>query len=362
VSGETRARFALVLGSVALVLVLGEVVLRAREVPETLLAEHRAKLRAMDDVVHHALRPNTRARVRWGNDVVPYATNSLGFRDHSVRTITPRPAGGPRVLILGDSFAEGIGIAYERSFTAQLEGQYAARGIDAEVLTGGTVSYSPRFEYRQLSKFLEAGHETNAIIQLLDVSDVHDEGERYFGWNGHTAADRDVAARKNARELEELRLEESSWRYVLTSRLWSRLVRSANPNPLPPRYARAPRFQWTEDPEVRAEPWVDRGIAISQNYLARSHELARKRGIHYWLVLYPHPSQLSGSKCMESEYRSRFSAFALERDIQVVDLFPAFCSLKNWQTYFIERDIHWNARGHALVANALRNATSKALR
>lgn len=37
----------------------------------------------------------------------------------------------------------------------------------------------------------------------------------------------------------------------------------------------------------------------------------------------------------------------------LIDPFPVFCNLPDWQAYFIPREIHWNERGHTLAAEVL---------
>lgn len=60
-----------------------------------------------DPVRHHAFRPNRAEIERWGRDWYEVFTNSLGFRDERIRQI-PLADKRPRLLILGDSFTEGM--------------------------------------------------------------------------------------------------------------------------------------------------------------------------------------------------------------------------------------------------------------
>ena len=58
---------------------------------------------------HHDLKPRYDGKAIWGPFEYHMVTNSLGFRDSSAREV-PLHGTSPRVLIMGDSFTEGIGI------------------------------------------------------------------------------------------------------------------------------------------------------------------------------------------------------------------------------------------------------------
>ncbi len=60
------------------------------------------------------------------------AHNSLGFNDRE-----PGPKRGPRVLVIGDSYAEGAGVPKRERFSAQLERLLAVSAPDAEVYSAG---------------------------------------------------------------------------------------------------------------------------------------------------------------------------------------------------------------------------------
>jgi hypothetical protein len=73
-----------------------------------------------------------------------WAINRAGLRDVE-RDVAPTP-GVARVLILGDSFAEGFSVPFEACVSQALERALRADG-PAEVVNGGTVGYSTDQEY-----------------------------------------------------------------------------------------------------------------------------------------------------------------------------------------------------------------------
>ncbi len=83
------------------------------------------------------------ARGRFGQ--AEYVINSRGLRDVEHE---PAPAPGEtRVLILGDSFAEGFSVALEDGVARGLERDLRRAGCPTEVVNGGTVGYSTDQEY-----------------------------------------------------------------------------------------------------------------------------------------------------------------------------------------------------------------------
>jgi lysophospholipase L1-like esterase len=84
--------------------------------------------------------PNQRARTvgRWSVRI-----NSAGLRGPEYRT--PKPPGLFRILLVGDSFTFGYGVAEDSTYGAQLERLISARGVQCEsvqVINGGVNGYN----------------------------------------------------------------------------------------------------------------------------------------------------------------------------------------------------------------------------
>ncbi|MGE4609202.1 MAG: GDSL-type esterase/lipase family protein [Myxococcota bacterium] len=360
-----RRTAAIVKGHVGIIAVAASVVsvefiLRAREVLPSEVLIAKARLRRMHPSLHHALRENVESFSKWGNAIVAYSTNNLGFRDRVVRHVAKAPSEGRRVLILGDSFSEALGVEFEDAFPFRLQELLRDGETETEVLNAGIVSYSPRFEYRQLREFFERGYVTDVVVLMLDISDIGDEGKQYIGWDGYSDAERESKHRGQQQEIEAALSDEADLSSLLYPRILKRI--RADETKLVPRYERIARFQWTEQEEMRALRWVDAGIAICSDFIGRIDALCAERKVAFYLGIYPHPAQLSGDHCVDSEYRMIFRGFARRNGIELIDLFPVFCELRDWPEYFIDGDIHWNARGHELVAERLFDRIGDALR
>lgn len=123
-----RALFAAVAAAVVALVTLGgaEVVLRIAGWPPATFSPW-----VRSDSRGFRLAPDISLRMQEAEYDVEVATNSLGMRDDE-----PGPKSGPRVLLLGDSFAMGYGVERGHLFADRLE---AELGIDVE--NAGTGGY-----------------------------------------------------------------------------------------------------------------------------------------------------------------------------------------------------------------------------
>src|SRR5712692_8407728 len=106
-----------------------------------LLIDNERLYRVSSSIYHHDLAPNKSIkRAQWGYKFYSVYTNSLGFRDRLVRDVDVNSK-NYRILFIGDSFTEGLGVEYEKTFVGIIENKLRAEGI--EVLNASVASYSP---------------------------------------------------------------------------------------------------------------------------------------------------------------------------------------------------------------------------
>ena len=106
-------------------------------------------------------------------------TNSLGFKDGKIRDV---PAAGDtkRILLIGDSFTEGVGLEFEQTFAGMLYLAGQKRAEKIEFLNAGVISYSPAIYYKKIKYLLDAGLKFDEVVVFSDLSDVQDEAIAYF--------------------------------------------------------------------------------------------------------------------------------------------------------------------------------------
>ncbi|HBL31694.1 MAG TPA: hypothetical protein DD490_33135 [Acidobacteria bacterium] len=366
-------------------------------------------LSLVDPYEHHPYRPFAHYRdVRNGIEI---STNSLGWKDVEQRVVAQRFA-GRRIVVLGDSFAEGLGLPAGDAIPARLEALLRRRGLAVEVLNGGRVSYSPLVEYQRLRRFFAAGYRTDVVVVMPDLSDLQDDlsyaQEYVLAADGSPTVLRSGAyspfvrwiynhfalARAVRRLHLRLRGEaiapgetaHGAREIVLTAEEKAAL---ADPAPLTlERYATLPgpvravlRSNWIDHAPSR-EGWAGAGLGRMEANLERIARLAAAHGAQTWVVLYPYPQGLYMDRHLYRRLVERFPRWFRERaavaghapgdgarawrepllrwgrlhNVPVLDLWPVFLQQSDWPGLFQAGDVHFNAAGCRLVAYHLAEA------
>ena len=139
----------------------------------------KTSFRIRDPVYDHTLKAKYEGFDVWGTRRARVLTNSLGFRDASTRDV-PLVTDRKRIVFIGDSFTEGLGVDYQETFV----GRFASAFPDFDVLNAGVNSYSPSVYYEKLKYFLDFGLRFDEAIVYIDVSDIYDEAVNY-SYNEH---------------------------------------------------------------------------------------------------------------------------------------------------------------------------------
>lgn len=309
---------------------------------------------------HHDLVPNSIAVAKWGDTEYPMFTNSLGFRDDDVKTIA-FASSSKRILVMGDSFVEGIGVPYEQSVAGIL--QQALRKSNIEVLNAAVISYSPKLYYLKTLELLEQRKlEFDELLVFIDISDIQNEIAYEFfepapfpvfakirfelnKYLSHTsffyAAFRQLLRRTETASLENLHADGL---FPCLADIEDNLLTDEN--------FRKTEGIWTVD-EVIYEQFGKKGLSLAKKNMQKLVALCQKHQISVTLVVYPWPAQLI-ERDLESIQVAFWKTFAEEHHLGFINLFPAFINELDPQgvyvTYFIPGDVHWNAAGNHLVA------------
>jgi lysophospholipase L1-like esterase len=368
-------------------------------------------LSVVDPYEHHPYRAYAELADTSGQKVF---TNSLGWKDsRRHRKVERDPAPRRRVVFLGDSFTEGLGVPQEQTFSAHVE-QRLNRGSNRfEVLNGGRVSYSPLLEYMRLKRFLAAGYRADTVVLLPDLSDVQDEleytpeyeisasGEPLHLRSGNSAPvvrwiyNRSALTRwarrlqlrlqgrlpsvaETAHAERELTLQPADAALLkapgsLTAEAYSRLSDPAKA---------ILRHTWSDHlPSV--EGWAGDGLRSMEKNILRIRKLTRLNGMELIVVIYPYPQTLythgdpayyrilrqtfpkwfhqrellfgTAPSNGAAVYRQALGELCRANSIPFVDLFPAF-RRKDWHRLFLSGDVHFGLAGHRLAGREIADA------
>jgi hypothetical protein len=244
----------------------------------------------------------------------PVDSNRFGLREADWQV--PKPAGVVRVVVLGDSFVFGMGVAADQRLGVHLQRELAARAAASpapavEVLHVGIVSWSLVAECSFLRRQL-ALLQPNLVVHHVVPNDLDDTtGVRGFG----------MQARSVPRRPEQAD--------AMVSATWGR--RELHPQ------ARG-LLAWAQDGEGRAR------LDEAAGEIARLHAAVRAAGARYLLLVNWHAYQAVA--------RQAFAPLLAEDEL-------AFLPSSHYrdQTLRIsEADEHWSPAGHEDVARVLYGA------
>ena len=307
-------------------------------------------IRTSHPVYHHDLVKNFSGTSEWGKRYHPVFTNSLGFKDAAVRQVKLKSA-GRRILFIGDSFTEGVGLPYEETFV----GYFDAATPDIEVLNAGVVSYSPSIYFTKIKYLLERGLRFDEVIVYIDVSDVNDEAVFYMQDKDGSIIDRDRSplSRLNAfikRNFRFTALLVKKLRHF--SVRWLGLGRQVKFTP-------GHRAAWTYAPDVTGygEVGVEGGLLIEKEFMDRLYALLSESGIPLSVGVYPWRLQLINDTVdsrhvtfwrdwCEGKCRAFFNHFPVMFDIAEKN--------PDWRSIlYAKGDLHFNAQGNRILATDL---------
>lgn len=304
-------------------------------------------------VFHHALRADTEFLYqRWGNVRHSVSTNSLGFRDKTVRHV-PLSSDTHRILFMGDSFTYGVGLPYERTFVCLIDQRLADQNV--EVLNAAVVSYSPAIYFKKTEHLLSTvGLCFNHLVLFLDISDIHDEAEFYDTtedrviWiGGRTPAVREFVYEYTTILRNLWEISEAFYKRVTDHPDMQRTEEDRQLG------ANEYRSLWTLD-ESAYEDYGARGLQKAKRHMDLLARLLQGHGIGMTLVVYPWPTQILHGDLDSIQVRV-WREWASRHSVHFINLFPDFMPSgqdprEGIRKHYIQGDIHWNEAGHRLVA------------
>lgn len=318
-------------------------------------ADRRA-LREPSPVFHHTLKMNgQQVDQKWGHLSNQLYTNSLGFKDRRIRQV-PLVSSNYRFLFIGDSFTEGVGFEYEKTFVGLVDAALANDHI--EVFNAAVSSYSPAIYFKKIEYLLETvGVNFDHVIVFLDISDIEDEEKRYEIRDGRVVGLISQPSRIKDFVYEYTGLIKNIW--ILVVKIQTTLVKDSETlrSPEEQRYGiNRRRSLWTINNKVFQE-YGSSGLEKARHHMDLLYQLLQQHNIEMTIAVYPWPDQIVHAD-LHSRQVTFWEKWAKKHSVVFFNFFPSFISpetdpkevIKN---NFIEGDVHWNETGHEVVAREL---------
>jgi hypothetical protein len=253
-------------------------------------ADRRA-LRESSPVFHHTLKENgQQGGQKWGHLSNPLYTNSLGFKDRRIRQV-PLVSSNYRFLFIGDSFTEGVGFEYEKTFVGLVDMALANDHI--EVFNAAVTSYSPAIYFKKIEYLLETvGFNFDHLIVFLDISDIEDEEKRYEIRDGRVVGLISKSLRIKDFVYEYTGLIKNIW--ILAAKIQTAFLKDAETlrSPEEQRYGiNRRRSLWTINNQVLHE-YGHSGLEKSRHHMDLLYQLLRQHNKKMTIAVYPWPDQI----------------------------------------------------------------------
>jgi lysophospholipase L1-like esterase len=342
-----------------------------------LIPESYSNFRVQNKVYHHGLKKKVSTEAAWGPLIYNFYTNNLAFRDEAVKDI-PLQSNNKRILIMGDSHSEGVGVEYPYTFAGRLQKMASKKGI--EILNASAVSYSPKIHYLKGNYLLnEKGLQVDEIWVTIDISDLQNEiayqsfqpiqnkRKLYPAFNVNTILQNHsftfyaVGAFRRNKDTESmnntllaLKNQTGSLPDKNAISLYKEFFRSFDNNEL----LRNPDFhgvsEWIYRDQLRE--LADEGLQLGFENIRKLNLICIEKNINLQLSVHPWQSQVFKADTTDY-YVESWRKFCKAENIEFVNLYPVFVTAENplfvAKTCYIEGDNHWNETGHERVAQHL---------
>lgn len=290
-------------------------------------------------------------------------TNTLTWNRrgwHDLDHDPAKPPGVVRLLVMGDSFVEGVQVPLASLYHRQLEaGLNRGAAPRVEVIAMGTSGWGQVDELRALrGEGLDYDPDL-VLIGFLGGNDVR---------NNHPRLQRLAVQEEAGSSAARGAFVEATRRGLFfTAFLADKADQflcglAGHPDPLDAEVYRDPPQRW---PELWAEAWV-----LTAEAVRALRDLLRERGVRLVVVGFPGAREVEALAAGQGPFdfslpRRRMKAVCAELEVPYLELFPDFAALPpaEREGLHLSEDFHWTEAGHRLAAEAtLRRLDESGLR
>lgn len=223
-------------------------------------------------------------------------TNSLAMKDRQQR-IVPLNPDHTRILFIGDSFVEGVGFEYDRTFVGIVDKKLSEKNV--EVLNAGVAGHSPSIYYRRIISLWERGVRFKHLIVGIDISDIRDEVDiRKCDGAGY--------------KWDDWSLNEDAW-----------------------------------------NQYGKEGMNTCQAYMKKIKEFCDSNSIEMTILVWPWlRNHYQNDPCRQE---TMWKEWCASNTCGFISLFPLFSIVSNneIETYYIPDDCHFSAKGNRIIGDFL---------
>ena len=265
-----------------------------------------------------------------------------------------------KVAFLGDSFVEGLGLNYEKTFVGIFEEEK-----NISVANLGVTSYSTKIYLSKIKHLLENGYFFEHVILFIDISDFYDDNVFFMLQKDYSVKVRNYKSKKLKRKkfLRNNFPLTNFYMYVI------KMTTSGNRKIITENYEK-PFFyektrlkaKWTYQTSDKINGYTFPVSETQKEMLAainELHSLLAEKKIKLSIVVYPWPQQLENND-LNSKHVIMWENFCKEKCYKFINFFPFFFKemkkssyLNVYKKYYFWNDFHFNAEGNRVIAEKL---------
>lgn len=338
---------------------------------------------------HHGLESNVNIIDQWGNNFYPLVTNSIGNKS-KVQEEVPGKSDRTRVLFLGDSFTEGIGIPYDNTFVGLFDNHFTG----LEVLNGGVAGFSPKLMFLKAKYLIEVlDINVDEIVIYTGPDDIYDDlfycdytpdltrhpdsiysmrkrqrvskiiSRSFILFNLHKTGI--IQRQKFARTIQEgakfadiqvvmgriPAAQSTKPRMIQQDFLDDLLCENNRVDITQETNSDSIQVSWTYD-STKYIQWGRHGMNVTKRNMKFLYDLCKLHQIGLTICIYPWPVNLELNNHCNNAYVGMWHKFADSLGIDLIDHSIDFQG-SEIDDLFINGDVHWNEMGHARIAATL---------
>jgi len=306
--------------------------------------------RIKNQFFHHTLKPNTKIESDWGGIKYITCTDEYGFRS-SCQSIGKKDTKNS-IVIIGDSFTEGLGYDYNKTFAGMFDGYKSSKVYNMAVK-----SYSPIIYYNKIKYYIDNGLSIKHVIVFIDITDIDDEANVYQKCKNNNF----VCEKK---ELSKNFTKDRKIEKVIYFPIFKKLqeeVKNIKRLIKPKNYIYRKNFHRSSWTHIEQNEEINEGIKNSLKYMTKLYDYLNKNNITLSVGIYPHPGQILFDK-VNSKQVSIWREFCKLKCKYFIDLFPIFFEdkgkiddMKIIKKFFIRNDIHCSEIGNRKIFDEIKD-------
>ena len=311
-----------------------------------------------DEFYDHKFIKNYNDLAGWGSTRFRLCTDNNRFKIPCSKKIKNNKSFD--IGFIGDSFTEGVGLIYEKTYV----GQIADSLKDKSIANLAVSSYSPSVYYTKIKNLLDNDYKFKEIIVFVDISDLIDDTLCYKVENDKIIRRKNFKSCWNNFNEQKNFIDKFYKKNLNFTQLFAKQINNIfiyfnlREKKISKEILNNFRSEWTYNyrKEYFNNQTLEDTTKISTSLMLKLSSLLKKNSINLSLAVFPHPGTLYHDKRdnLQVKIWKEFCQTECKNFYNFMDIFydefeKDFYS--SYKKYYIDGDLHFNFNGSKLIAD-----------